>query len=72
MIKYRRLRWADHVSRLEAGRSAIKMLTGKPMGKRSLGRPRCLSEVLCGSEKKLAQVYWIWGDYFEGDNIDID
>ena len=33
---------------------------------------KCLWEVLRGLEKVLAQVYYIWGNYFEGDNIDID
>ena len=33
-IKSRRLRWAGHVARMEEGRSAFKMLTGKPTGKR--------------------------------------
>ena len=28
-------------TRLEEGRSALKMLTAKPSGKRPLGRPRC-------------------------------
>ena len=36
----RKLRWADHVARMEEGRSAFKMLTGYPTGKRPLGRPR--------------------------------
>ena len=27
---YRRLRWAGHVARMEEGRSAFKILTGKP------------------------------------------
>ena len=40
MIKSRRLRWAGHVARLEDGRSAFKILTGKPTGKRTLGKPR--------------------------------
>ena len=40
VIKYRRLRWAGHVARMEEGRSAFKMLTGKPTGKRLLRRPR--------------------------------
>ena len=35
-----RLRWAGHVARMEEGRSAFKILTGKPTGKRSLGMPR--------------------------------
>ena len=38
MIKSRRLRWVGHVSRMEEGRSAFKILTGKPTGKRTLGR----------------------------------
>ena len=36
VIKSRRLRWAGNVARVEKGRSALKMLTGK----RPLGRPR--------------------------------
>ena len=40
MIKSRRLRWAGHVARMEEGRSAFKILTGKPTGNRPLGRPR--------------------------------
>ena len=40
MIKSRRLRWAGQVARIEECRSAFKILTGKPTGKRSLGRPR--------------------------------
>ena len=36
MIKSRRLRWAGHVTRMEEGRSAFKILTGK----RPLGRPK--------------------------------
>ena len=40
VIKSRRLRWTDHVARMEGGRRAFKILTGKPTGKRPLGRPR--------------------------------
>ena len=40
VTKSRRLRWASHVDRIEEGRSAFKILTGKPTGKRPLGRPR--------------------------------
>jgi len=40
VIKSRILRWAGHVARMEEGRSVFKMLTGKPTGKRPLGRPR--------------------------------
>ena len=42
--KSRRLRWAGHVARMEEGRSAFKILTGKPTGKRPLGRPRRIWE----------------------------
>ena len=42
--KSRRLRWAGHVARMEEGRSAFKILTGKPTGKRPLGRPRHIWE----------------------------
>ena len=40
VIKSRRLRWEGHVVRMEEGRSAFKILTGKPTGKRPLGTPR--------------------------------
>ena len=38
VIKSRRLRWAGHVAR--EGRSSFKILTGKPTGKRPLGRAK--------------------------------
>ena len=31
---------AWHVARMEEGRRALKILTGKPTGKKPLGRPR--------------------------------
>ena len=40
VIRSRRLRWAGHVTRMAEDRSTFKNLTGKPTGKRSLGRPR--------------------------------
>ena len=40
MIKYRRLRWAGHVAKMEEGKSAFNNLTDKPTAKRPLGRPR--------------------------------
>ena len=39
MIKSRRLIRTGHVARLEEGRSTFKILSGKPTGKRPLGRP---------------------------------
>ena len=40
VIKSRRLRWAGHVARMEEGRIAFTILTGKPTGKRPFGRPK--------------------------------
>ena len=34
------MRWAGHVVRMEEGRSAFNISTGKRTGKRLLGRPR--------------------------------
>jgi hypothetical protein len=39
-IKSRRMRWAGHVARMGEERNVYKVLTGKPEGKRPLGRPR--------------------------------
>ena len=33
VIKSRKLKWVEHVARMEEGRSAFKILTGKPTGK---------------------------------------
>ena len=41
MIKSRRSRWVGHITRMEEGRGAVKILTGTPAGKSSLRRPRC-------------------------------
>ena len=40
VIKSRSLKWAGIVARMEEDRSAFKILTGKPTGKRPLGRSR--------------------------------
>jgi hypothetical protein len=44
VIKFRRLRWAGRVARMEKGRIAFKILTGKPTRKRPLGKPLRRSE----------------------------
>ena len=36
VIKSRRLKWTGNVARMEEGRGAFKILTGKPTGKRPL------------------------------------
>jgi hypothetical protein len=40
MFKSKRMRWAGHVARMGAQRTAYRILVGKPEGKRPLGRPR--------------------------------
>jgi hypothetical protein len=56
-IKSRRMRWAGNVARMGERRGLYRLLVGKPMGKRPLGRPRHrweedikmdLQEVGCG------------------------
>jgi hypothetical protein len=39
-IKSRRIRWAGHVARKGEKRNAYRLLVGKSVGKRPLGRPR--------------------------------
>jgi hypothetical protein len=39
VIESRRMRWVGHVARMGEGRSAYRVLVGKPEGKRLLGRP---------------------------------
>ena len=63
VIKSRRLRWEGHVARMEENRSAFKILTGKPTGKRPLGRPRRRWEDYI--RKYLREIYintWNWVD----------
>ena len=43
-LKWRRMRWAGHVARMEQFRNAYRVLVGKHEGKRSLGRPRRIWE----------------------------
>ena len=38
-VKSRSLRWTLHLARVEEVSSSFKILTGKPIGKRPLGRP---------------------------------
>ena len=40
VVKSRRMRRDGHVARMEEGRSAFKILIGKPTEERQLGRPR--------------------------------
>jgi hypothetical protein len=38
--KSRRMRWAGHVACMREGRGVYRVLVGRPIGKRPLGRPR--------------------------------
>ena len=40
VIISRRMRWAEHVARMEESSWICRVLVGKPKGKRPLGRPR--------------------------------
>ena len=40
VIKWRRMRWAGHVARMDEETGAYRILVGKPEGKRPLGRHR--------------------------------
>ena len=40
VVYSRRVRWEVHVASMDERKSAFKMLTGKPTGKRPLGRHR--------------------------------
>jgi len=54
VMKSRRIRWAGHIACM--GRGVYRVLVGKPVGKRPIGRPRCrwedikmdFQEVGCG------------------------
>jgi len=57
VIKWRRMRWAGHVTRMGEKRGVYRVLVGKPEGRKPLGRPRrrwvdnirmALQEVGCG------------------------
>jgi hypothetical protein len=38
--KWRRMRWAGHITRMGEKRHAYRILEGRPQGRRPLGRPR--------------------------------
>jgi hypothetical protein len=57
VVKSRRMRWAEHVARMEEDTCVNRVLVGKPEGKRPLGRPRRRCE---DNIKMDLQI--IWGD----------
>jgi hypothetical protein len=55
MIKSRKTRWAGHIARMGAKMNAYRIFVGKPVGKRSVGRPRCRRE---NNLKMCLKVVW--------------
>jgi hypothetical protein len=55
VIKSRRMKWARHVARMWEGRGVYRVLVGRPVGKRPLGRPRRRWEddIKMGLEEKM-------------------
>ena len=50
VIKSISLRWAGRVARMEEDMSAFKIITGTPVGKRPLGKPRRRWETISDGE----------------------
>ena len=63
VIKSRRMRWAGHVARIEAGRGVHKVLVRKLDGKRQLGRPRRRWED--NIKMDLQEVGRVYGEWME-------
>jgi hypothetical protein len=42
IIKSRKMRWVRHVARMGEKRNMYRLLVGNPVGRRPLGRPRCM------------------------------
>jgi hypothetical protein len=58
MIKPRRMRWAEHVARMEEKRNAYRILVEMPEGKRPLGRQR--RRWVENIKMDLRVIGWIW------------
>ena len=57
------MRWAGHVARKEGGGSVFKILTGTPIGKRPLGKPRHRWEDNTRMDsKEIGMNTWNWVD----------
>jgi hypothetical protein len=60
MMKSRRLRWEEHVASTGKKRNAYRILTGKPEGKRQLGRRKGRKEDNTCIKKYLREIGWGW------------
>jgi hypothetical protein len=56
LLKAKRMRWAEHVTRMGQKRNAYRLLVGKPEGKGPLGRPRRRS--VDNIRKDIGEVRW--------------
>ena len=54
VVKSRRMKWAGHTECMGEKRGIYRVLVGKPVGKRPLGRPRRRWE------DKLRWIFWKW------------
>ena len=69
VIKSRRLSWTGHVARMEEDWRAFKILIGKPIGKRPLGRPRPRREDNIKMDlKEIGINTWNWVDLTQDRN----
>jgi hypothetical protein len=64
VVKLRRWRWAGHVARMGLDRGVHRVLVGKPVGNRPLGRPkRRWDDILSWIFRKLEWIVgtgWSW------------
>ena len=63
-----RLRWAGHVARMKEGRSAFKILAGKPTGERPLGRWRRWEDNIRMDPEEIGINAGIWVDSAQDKN----
>ena len=73
-IKAQRIKWLEHIQRLDQARPARKLLDLKPMGTRPIGRPRQgwqedvmegLKQMKVKNWKEIAKDRRIWRDLAE-------
>jgi hypothetical protein len=62
IIKSRRMRWARHVARMGEKRNEYRLVSGKPEGRRPLGRlrRRCVDNI----KTDLGEIEWGGEDWF--------
>ena len=60
VVKSRRMKWAGYVTRMGEGRGVLRVLVGKPEGKRPLGRPRRRWEDNIKLDLQEVETGWIW------------